>query len=441
MQAAPLAASGNAAAAKIAGSGQLASFGEDAALGPALELDLGPPRAKGSKGGKQALPAPPAKDVSSQLGFGEVSSGGDGFGDEEVGPALELAEVKGARGEGVKGGSKDAKAEAQKEAQVIVALAAYDEKPKGFVACAKYAIHVAKRLMVLRKDRAKADQDAMGLEADHNTALVEVGQGLMALQTHPALAPLRTRLAAVIDAHSKVSSADLTMTKTREQNQQAVAALDREAAEMRQTLQPFVATEQAAAQTHKKAEDEVKRGLAMQRRVEIELRALTEATSVQDPARADDLKTQLEQRRGEVAGLTVQMEQTASALGQARRELALKKGVLDSIEDRKKRLVSEAQKKEADVEEKAKAAEGGHSAALRALAETAREQGLAQKVVPDKLAWVEEIEGVLEEARKVVGRYDRALTLYDRPSVVRGWVVMGSGVVFVLALLVLLALR
>lgn len=478
-----------ASAAKVAGGGQLAAFDEGALEAPALELDLASVPSRGAKpsgtrpsgarpsgarpsGSQQATGAaqaaaqpkaavqantpiqaratasaakapataaakPAPQPDSSQMGFGDQASGEGGFGDEEGGPALELAEV-GVRVDSVKGGSKDAKAATHKEHEIVAALAGYEPKPTSLTGCVKYAIHVARRLIVLRKEREKAEKDAAGLEADLNTAFVEVGQGLMALQTDPTLAPLRTRVAAVLDAQSKVSDADHTMTKTREQNQQAVAALDREAAEMRQNLQPFLAAEQAAVQAHKKAEDEVKRGLAMQRRIEIELRALTDATAVQDPARAEDLRSQLDERRGVVAGLTVEMERMASQLGQARRELGLKKGVLDSIEDRKKRLVDEFQKKESEVEQKAKAAEGGHAAALRSLAETAREQGIAQQIVPDKLAWVEEVEGVLADAHKVVFRYDKALTLYDRPSVVKGWATVG-GLVFVLLLLGVIA--
>ncbi len=423
------------ATAKVAGSGQLASFDEEPGHVPALELDLARVPAKGTKGAKV-----PANDVQPASGYGEHAAGAGGFGDEEAGPALELAEV-GARVDTVKGGSRDVKASVAKEYEAMTALAGYDPKPTSLTGCVGYAIQVARRLMVLKKLRAKAEQDADGLEVDLNTALVEVGNGLMSRQTEPALAPLRSRVAAVLDAQSRVSDADLTMSKTREQNQQAVAELDAEAAEMRQNLQPFLNSEQAALQAYKKAEDDVKRATALQRRVEIELRALTDATSVQDPARADDLRSQLDERRSVAAGLTVEMEQKASLLAQARRELALKKGVLDSVEARKKRLLDESQKREADVEQKAKAAEGGHAAALRALAESAREQGLAQTTVPDKLAWVEEVEGVLADAHKVVARYDRALTFYDRPSVVKGWATVGGGVLVVVLLIVLLALQ
>ena len=135
---------------------------------------------------------------------------------------------------------------------------------------------------------------------------------------------------------------------------------------------------------------------------------------------------QLDERRSAVLGATVELERMTSLLGQARRELGLKKGVLDSVEDRKRRLLEESQKREADVEQKAKAAEGGHADTLVALAEAAREQGLAQQLVPDRLAWAVEVEGALADAHRVVDRYDRALSLYDRPSVVKGWTTVGS---------------
>jgi hypothetical protein len=421
------------AATKIAGGGQVAALDVDPAeAGLALELDLdrGPV--------KQGTPAT-QEPGASHLSFGDRGLG-DGFGDERTGPLLELAEVAPVSPGGVTGGRAEGKDEAKRSAAAVVELAGYGDLPDGPIGAVRYAVHVARRVMVLRKEREKAKLDAVGLEADLNAAFVDMGKELMTLQTDPVLAPLRSKIAAVIEAQTKVSSADQSMAKTREQNQLALAELDEEAARIRVSLEPYLQAEQAALDAHKKAEDELKRAQVQQRRVEIELRALTEAKSVQDPARAADLSAALEQRKQVVMQASAVVQQKAGALGQARRELALQKGALDSVEDRKRRILDDASKKEAEVEKQAKDAEGTHATALRSLAENARELELAQKHAPERLEWVVEIEQAVADAHLVVKRYDKALTLYDRPTVVRGAAYAGSAALLLLASVLVLLL-
>jgi hypothetical protein len=432
------------------GLGREAFESDEAAAGPSLELDIDvsalrgqkkPATAAGAKAAPGAAkPAAAAAKAAPPPGL-DMSVGkeiGDGFGEPEDGPALELEEVDRSRGDRVvlKGQSPEAKAEAAKEEQLANELAAYGDDPETIGECVKYAIHVVRRLMALKREREKCSKDASGLEADHNTALVEMGQALMTMGADPKLTPLRSRVAAVHDANAKVTSADQTMSKTKEANLQAVQQMERQANELRAGLAPFVAAEQSADHAHKLAEEEVKRAQAHVKRVEIELRSLSDAKAPGDAAKLEELKAQLEQRRLAVQDQQRLAEGAAQALGQARRDLAMRRGTLDSLEEKKKQLIEEAKKREAAVEEHAKEAEGTQSAALRALAAAAIEQKL-QDLVEDRYLWVKEVEEALSEARKVVKRYDRALTLYDRSSVIKGFSIMGGlALFFIVALLI-----
>jgi hypothetical protein len=336
----------------------------------------------------------------------------------------------------VKGPDSTNKLEAAKEEQTARELSAFGHDPETLGESVKYAIHVVRRLIALKRDRERVAKDATGLEVDYNTALVEMGQALMAMATDPKMQPLRSRVAAVHDANAKVTSADQTMSKTREANLQAVQTLERQANEMRASLSPFVAAEQSADHANKLAEEEVRRASLHVKRVEIELRTALEAKS--DMAKIDELRAQLEQRKIAVQDQQRLQEQAAQALGQTRRDLAMKRGALDSLEEKKKTLLEEAKKKEAAVEQHAKEAEGTQAAALRALAVTCVEQKL-QDLVEERYEWVREVEGAVTEARKVVARYDRALTMYDRPSVIKGFSIAGGLVLFFVgALLVFL---
>jgi hypothetical protein len=414
-----------------------------------LELDVGalrPTAKKGAAGKKEAAPAKPgapAKPATQAAGAADMGFGGkdlgDGFGEPEDGPALEVEQIE-RKADRVTAKGTDAKAadkaEQLKEEQAARELAGFGDSPENLIENVKYAIHVARRLLVLKKEREKVSLDANGLEADYHTALVEMGQALMTMQTDAKAAPLRSRIAAVIDANAKVTTADATMSKTREANLQAIQNLEREAAELTKALTPFMEAEQAAERTYKRCDDEVKRAEAHIKRAEIELRAAIEAKT--ETTKVEDARAALELRKISLNDLESARTQAGQVLGQKRKELALSRGNLDRLEEKKKELQEAAKEKEAEVEQHAKEAEGGHAAALRSLALYCIEQKL-QELVPERHEWVKEVEGAYTEAKKVVKRYDRALTMYERPDVIKGWALMGGVLLLFVAALVVLA--
>jgi colicin import membrane protein len=447
------------------GLGQSGPFEDEPAPGPSLELEidasaLRPTAKKGAeaKGGKPAAapaakagasplpakpatakPGAPAKPAQDMTAFGSKEMG-DGFGEPEDGPALELESIE-RKADRVAAKGTDAKsvdkAELAKEEQAARELGGFGDGPENIVESVKYAVHVARRLLVLKKEREKATLDYKGLEGDYHTALVEMGQALMAMQTDPKTAPLRSRIAAVLDANHKVTSADQTMSKTREANLQAVQRLEKEAEDLRTSLQPFMEAEQAAERAHKRCDDEVKRAEAHIKRAEIELRSAIEAKS-EDNTKVEDARAALELRKISLNDLENARAQAAQVLGLKRKELAVQRGTLDSLEEKKKALLEEAKKREAEVEQHAKEAEGTQAVALRGLALYCIEQKL-QELVADRYEWVKEVESACGEAKKVVVRYDRALTMYERNEVIKGFGVVGGFAFVVIALLVFLA--
>lgn len=404
----------------------------DDAIGPALELDLPSAPARGTKPRATHITAPATPTAKAAAPAAVTSFGRDALDDDfEQGgfaklPAIEVEQVERRSNERVTAKESlpdETKRKELEESTRVVELAAYGSQPQGIIACARYAVHVTTRIIALHRGRKDALGELKKRADELHDAFVTMGSALMKLSADKRLEPLRSKVAKVLDEQSKVEAASTSVERTRGDNQRAVSALDEEAAQLRKKLEPYVARERDALAAQRKADEEVRRAQAMLKRVEIELRAIVDAGTNKDPGRILALNEQQEQRRGVVDALTPALMLANDELGQARRELALQRGALDALEERRKQLNNEAAAREATVEGQKKMADGALSHALRELAEGAREQKLTALVQePSKL--VSQREQAWQEANTVVNRHDRALKLYDKQAVIKGYVLM-----------------
>jgi hypothetical protein len=436
----PPAAPANAnAPAKRAGTPRNLTLGDGDLAGPALELDLGPVHAPKPAATRASAPtkpgaappvpakpgaAAPAPNVA--LSFGE-SSLGDDFEDGTFAklPSLDVEQVERrspavAARETTPQAAKTKQSAEASELELTRSLADFGDVPHNLIASVSYALNVTRRLFLLRGERAAVAAEVQRSAHEHNTALAAMGQALMALSSQPQLEPLRSKVARVFDERAKVDRAGVQMEKAREDNQRAEAALEQEATALRQKLEPYLAQEREAAEAQRRADEEVRRAQAMQKRIEIELRALNEASESPDLLRLSSLNLQLDERRAVVAGLSGKLAAANETLGQARRELALQRGALDAVEERRKRLQSAVRAKEAEVQGHKRAADGALDGALRELAEAARQQKM-DALVPQAASGVSQSEAALNEVGTRLVRFDRALTLYDRGAVIKGY--------------------
>jgi hypothetical protein len=436
----------------------------DGELGPALELDMGPsqvaqarvaapaaerraqpPRAPTPPAGIPRAPTPPAGIPRGALAASAPSAGATSaaaalanFGnasaldDFDEGfaqlPQLDVEQVERRSGDRVatREPVADTRENELNEADAIQALARFNDPPLGLIASIPYAFHVAGRVFSLRKERALALEQQRLRADEHKAALVALGQALLTSATDKRMEPLRSKVAHVHDERAKVERADQGVERTREGNQRALNLLRSEAEHLKEELQPYVAAEQAALTVQRKADEEVRRAQAMQKRVEIELRALEAAAAV-DEARIDALNSQLEQRQTAVQALAAPLAQATEELGKARRDLALKRGALDVNEEKQKRMEAESRARELEAEGHKHAANGAFEAALCELAEAARKLKL-DALAPSNAAGVKTSESALEAAGFVVVRFDSALKLYDRKAVLRGFA-MTAGII------------
>jgi hypothetical protein len=442
----PLPANANAAP-KRTGTPRNLTLADGDALGPALELDLdlgsGPIP-------KQPLPGAARGAHNSNASasvlesFGEKNALGDDFDDGGFAnlPALEVEKVEPrpeartpAREPAAPAGKPKQSPEAA-EYELVRALASFGDAPRGLIASVRYAVHVTRRLITLRGERTAVQHEVQRHAQEHNAALTAMGHALMAIANKPGLEPLRSKVARVHDERAKVEKAGVDVERTRGDNQRAAAALEQEADALREKLEPFLVCEKQAADAQRRADEEVRRAQAMQRRAEIELRALSEASDTPDPKRLEALELQLTQRRGVVAALLETLNQANEALGQARRELALSRGSLDVVEDRRKKLMAAVRAREAEVEGQKRAADGALEATLRELAEAARQQKL-EGLVQSSADAARQTETELNKIGTQMVRFDRALTLYDRSAVIKGYGLVLAIVAGAIAVLVL----
>lgn len=409
----------------------------DDSLGPALELDVPAAPVRGGI----ARPQPPAPSVA------KPSFGNDSFDDDDdfeqnafaTLPSIDVEPVQRHSNERVvvrESAPVDPKKREAEEAKRVVELAAFGDVPRGIVDCARYAVHVTSRIVKLHRGRNGAVSELRQCVEQYHDALETMGRALLGMASDKRLDGLRGKLARVNDEQSKAHEASSSVERTRDDNQRAVTALDEEAAALNQKLEPYRARERDALVAQRKADEEARRAQAMLKRVEIELRAVMESETQKNPARILALNEQQEQRKGAVDALNAALLRADDELGQARRELALQRGSLDALEERRKQLGSQAAQREAAVQGQKKVADGALAEALRELAEAAREQRLAV-LVPEPAALVAQREKPVQEANDTLVRFDRALTLYDRQSVIKGYALMAAILVAGIALLVL----
>jgi hypothetical protein len=409
--------------------------------GPALELDLAPQPAGRRSSPRQAVPPGAAKpDGAKTIAHNSNASVLDSFGENSLGddfedgnfaklPALDLEQVERRSGdrvvvrEATPQSAKTKQANEASELELSRTLAGFGDAPGGLIASVRYALHVTRRLIALRGERAAQELQVQQRAQEHNAASAAMGQALMAIANQPSMEPLRSKVARVHDERAKVEKAGVHMERTREDNQRVAAALEQEATALRQKLEPFLVREKEAAEAQRRADEEVRRAQAMQKRVEIELRALNEAGAQPDSPRLVALEMQLTQRRGVVGALLETLGSANEVLGQARRELALSRGSLDAVEEKQKRLMAAVRAREAEVEGQKRAADGAFEAALRELADAARLQKLEALVQP-AADGVRQSEAALNEAGNQLMRFDRALKLYAGSAVFKGYALM-----------------
>lgn len=313
-------------------------------------------------------------------------------------------------------------------------LSGFGDPPLGLTGAAGYVLHVIRRSFALRQERTALEVRAGELRDQHDAALGALGRLLLdelRASSHPALTD---PIARIQTAEAELAQRREAATAARTRQNAHVHALDERRTAIESQLAPYLAAERKAASDHQRAEAELKRKRAQQKRLEIELRALEKATVPAPPARRTQLQSELDTRTSELDALVAAHTEAESALGVARRELALRRGSLDAAEREQAQQRNETRALSGRLDADVATAEEGLARTLRGLAEIALAQGLAGSH-PEAVAAVASKERALDELVARLATYDRALGRYDRATLMRGvliWLTLAAVVVFVL---------
>lgn len=312
------------------------------------------------------------------------------------------------------------------EAQELRDLAGFGDTPAGLVGCARYALQVAVRLFVLRGEQKRVIQTQKAAESEYHRALSKLGLSLMPQENALSFRSLASQFSVVHAAERQVAGTHEALAQVHSETEALLSQLSEKRARAEAELAPKLAHEQSLQEVHKQTGEALRRAQAMEKRVEIELRALAEATAAVDAAKLSALNAQLTQRKHDVAGAIAEAERAQAALGQAQRENAAERRAIQLIAEEERKLSASEQARASQVGKQAQKAGEGRDAALQALAQTATDAGLVDTRSAESQA-VAAAALLLDEAQDALDRYARALKLYHRKSVYKGvtlWVVM-----------------
>jgi len=298
------------------------------------------------------------------------------------------------------------------------ALAGYGEAQSGLDA-ARYLLHVGLRMFALHSERRDIEQRASELATSYDKALLDLGRALLDDQAVRSHDGLRDRVQLVLTKQGELTATEQASQAAHAHEGQALEALAKKRAALEAELLPFRSAEQRAEAAHQTAEAELKRKKAKLQRAEIELRALTRASAPPPPDRVDAMEAERQVQQSELADCQAALAETSAGLERARRELSLHRGGLDDLEREHEQRQRESRARGHGHEEQVARAEHALSAALCGLAEAADSFGLAHAAA-EQVAGLRASESALDVVVDQLGRYDRALTLYDREAALRG---------------------
>ncbi len=311
-----------------------------------------------------------------------------------------------------------------REAQELRDLAGFGDTPGGYVSCARYALHVAVRLFVLRKEVKRVQQHAQNATAQYHAALASLGQALVAHEKTPPYQKFAGLFSAIYTAESQVHRVDQSLAQAQAETAVRVSALEQKRALFEADMAPLLEKEREAERAHKETSEQLRRAQGLEKRVEIELRALSEATVEVDANKLKALQEKLAERRQAVAAVLVDTENAQAHLGRMQRDCAQKRREIQGTDDEKRKLEGAARAQASAIGKEASATTQAHQDALRALAEAALGADLVEQHLPQTKS-VAEARILCEEAKLSLDRYERARKLYHRKSVIKGAVLWG----------------
>jgi chromosome segregation ATPase len=319
-------------------------------------------------------------------------------------------------------------------------LARYGEPPQSFFAAIPYAIHVFNRWRELKAELSEKDRVREGAKKAADASLTALGRALLELgdglgpQVSDAL-ELARRCATDAEARSASSA------EAQEQQKAEIASYDARIEAQRREVDPWRDRETKLVTQLGVRDSDLKRALAKLQRAQIELRnlrgTLADENAVADPSRVAALEADVAARQGEVELAQGPVRELNEQLVEVRRGLAASMAEVTRLESEKRQVSQALRDAESTRQVQVSAAQGELEAALRTLADRAREVGAAS-AAPEAAARADKALALLAERHRLAELHRLALHVYDKGAVTRGAAVLASAAVVILIMLVLI---
>lgn len=321
----------------------------------------------------------------------------------------------------------------------VAAIADYGSAPESPVMWVPYAALVLSRWIALRKEldglrglRASAAKDA-------KDALVELGRALHAHGAE-ALPPLAAVFARADQTGAEAGQKTDEWEKSRQTAETQRGSLEAKIAEAEGRVGPYRDRETKLATQMDTRENELRRAKARLSRVEIELRNLAQAETV-DEAKKGMLEAERDARRAETEKAQGHVDELTPQLSAARKELTV---MLDAVNDleTQRRAIDEAQSRKEKLHlTSAGEAEGRYHGIIEELAKTALDRNLAAAVEPAKTKAAEMMRSTLASREREIALHEAALDAYDAGSFQKGLALLGAAGLLILAMIVFVIVR
>lgn len=304
---------------------------------------------------------------------------------------------------------------------------------------AQYAVRVMTRrralgaeLVALRTERDAAEQ-AM------HAAQEALGEAIFDKRAEPRLQPVVRELRAAAEAMVALDDTRSAGADAEAQAQTKVEGFAKQMAELEQQLSPVREREKRLLASINQLDQQKARLQALDKRAQIELRALAQAQNA-DPARATTLQAEQRARAGELASLDVQLQPFSDELGEVRRELAKHAGTIAALQEDRKAAVRAAGELKKQHSATAGDAHKQQRRALRVLALAVVERNLAG-LEPDLVERANAAEEALDARDKAVKLHETALESFESGAFNRGRMVLVGAVLALLAAVIALLAR
>lgn len=322
----------------------------------------------------------------------------------------------------------------------VMALADYGEPPANLLGVVPYTVLVLTRQHAMRKERKALTQLLGRAKVDTEEAETALGKSLHARRDAEGLEVLAAQMAEADRLGAAAGEHTGKFEVVRQAAETQRSALEQKIDEIKERAGPYRDRETKLATQMDVRETDLRRASAKHNRVEIELRNLRSAPTL-DAARIQLLEAEGQARKAEVDVAQGHVDELAPKLAEARRELAVIVSAQNDLESQK-RAVDQAQSRSEKAHQTTASQVGReYDRAARALATAAITAGVARQFAPERTNQVQLMRSAQRTRERELELYEAAFEAHDKSALIKGGSVLAVAGLVVLTMILFVLIR